>query len=97
MRRRRDSYLDARINQTALDLYRLGIAMLNDGVDPRSDAWIDVAFSLNRALRLPPWSEVVLDLEAYAIDPEKLESTNWRLPRQLHRQLAAAHRGRGAN
>jgi hypothetical protein len=90
MRRRRDSYLDSRINQTALDLYRLGIRMLNDGVDPRSDAWTDVAFSLNRALKLPPWSELVLDLEAYSIPAEKLESSNWRLSRQLHQQLAEA-------
>ena len=40
-----------------------------------------------------PWSEIVLDLSAYAIDPEKLVSDKWRLPRQLHRQLAAGHRG----
>ena len=33
-----------------------------------------------------PWSEIVLDLSAYAIDPEKLVSANWRLPRQLHRR-----------
>ena len=89
MRRRRDDYLDCRINQTAIDLYKLGCQMLRDGVDPRSDAWTDVAFSLNRALKLPPWSELVLDLAGYSIPPEKLESANWRLPRQLHRQLAA--------
>ena len=96
-RKRRDDFLDSRIGQTALDLYRLGLQMLRDGVDPRSDQWADVAFGLNRALKLPPWSELVLDLEAYAIDPAKLESNNWRLPRQLHRQLATAHRSSGAN
>jgi hypothetical protein len=74
----------------ALDLYRLGRDMLRDGVSPSSEEWTDVAFALNRALKLPPWSELVLDLEAYAVDPVKLESANWRLPRQLHRQLAAA-------
>ena len=88
--RRRGNSLDARISQRALDLYRLGCDMLRDGVDPSSGEWTDVAFTLNRELKLPPWSEIVLDLEAYAIDPTKLESTNWRLPRQLHRQLAAA-------
>jgi hypothetical protein len=78
-------FLDARIGQTALDLYRMGCSMLNRGVDPSSPEWIDLAYGLNRALKLPPWSELVLDLEAYDIDPAKLESANWRLPRQLHR------------
>jgi hypothetical protein len=87
--RRRDDFLDSRISQRAIDLFALGCTMLRDGVDPRSDEWADVAFALNRALKLPPWSELVLDLEAYAIDPVKLESTDWQLPRQLHRQLAA--------
>ena len=52
--------------------------MLRDGVDPSSPEWSDVAYGLNRELKLPPWSELVLDLEAFAVDPEKLESTNWR-------------------
>ena len=97
MRRRRNEYLDARITQTAIDLFVLGRNMLSDGVDPSSREWCEVAFSLNRALKLPPWAEVVLDLEAYDIAPAKLESSNWKLPRQLHRQLAAAHRVKGAN
>jgi hypothetical protein len=95
--RRRGDFLDARISQTAIDLFVLGRNMLHDGVDPASREWCEVAFALNRELKLPPWAEIVLDLEAYDIAPAKLESSNWKLPRQLHRQLAAAHRGRGAN
>jgi len=64
--------------------------MLRDGVPPSSYKWLDVAFALNRELKLPPWVELVLDLEAYAVTVAKLESDDWRLPRQLHRQLAAA-------
>lgn len=90
MRRRRENFLDSRISQTALDLVQFGCNMLHDGVDPSSSEWCDVAFGLNRSLKLPPWSELVLDLEAYDIAPAKLESADWRLPRELHRQLAAA-------
>jgi hypothetical protein len=97
MRKRRADYLDSRITDRSVELFQLGRRMLRDGIDPRSEAWIDTAFALNKELKLPPWAEMVLDLEAYRIPPEKLESANWRLPRQLHRQLAAAHRGRGAN
>jgi hypothetical protein len=89
-RKRRDDFYDARITRRALDLYKLGCAMLRDGVSPSSREWCEVAFALNRELKLKPWDETVLDLEAYDIDPAKLESGSWRLPRALHRQLAAA-------
>ena len=52
--RRRGDFLDARSSQRVLDLYKLGRGMLRDGVDPSSAERIDVAFGLNRALKLPP-------------------------------------------
>jgi hypothetical protein len=82
--RRRGDFLDARISQRALDLYKLGRGMLRDGVDPSSAERIDVAFGLNRALKLPPWNEVVVDLEAYAINPAKLESALPKRPSSRH-------------
>jgi hypothetical protein len=88
--KRRDDFLHSRINQTAIDLYRLGCKMLREGVPPSSEEWIDVAFGLNRALQFRPWDEILLDLEAYAIDPAKLESEKWRVQVELRRQLAAA-------
>jgi hypothetical protein len=45
-RKRRDDFYDARITQRALDLYKLGCAMLRDGVSPSSREWCEVAFAL---------------------------------------------------
>jgi hypothetical protein len=85
--KRRADFLDSRINQTAIDLYKLGCKMLREGVPPSSEEWIDVAFGLNRALKFPPWAEILLDLEAYDVNTER---GDWRVQIELRRQLAAA-------
>jgi hypothetical protein len=87
--KRRGDVLDSRINQTAIDLYKLGRKMLREGVSPSSEAFIDVAFGLNRALKLRPWDEILLDAVAYEIEPAKLETEKWRVQLELLRQLEA--------
>jgi hypothetical protein len=92
MRKRRNEFLDARVTHTARELFRLGCNMLLDGADPKGEEFTDVAFGLNKALKLPPWCEWVLYLEAFSVSlsPEQVESHKWKLPVALHRQLAAA-------
>ena len=90
-RQRRRDFLDSRVTQRAIDLFALGCAMLNDGVDSDSRDFWDVVFSLNKELGFKPWEcNYVLELEAYDVPPEKLETEPWRIPRQLHRQLVQA-------
>jgi hypothetical protein len=71
--RRRGDFLDARISQTAIDLFVLGRNMLHDGVDPASREWCEVAFALNRELKLPPWAEIV-----WILKPTTLPLPSWR-------------------
>lgn len=87
--RRRDDFLDSRITQTAVDLFKLACNMLNDGVDCESREFSDVAFALNRELKFRPWHRLLLELETYDIDPAELETEEWRVQRELHRQLVA--------
>ena len=80
--------IDSRITDQAITLFRLGCAMLEDGVDVDSREWWSVAFDLNRALGFKPWEcNLVLELEGYTVPPEKLESEAWRVQRLLHKQL----------
>lgn len=90
-RERRDDHIDSRITQVSRDLYKLGCKFLyEDGVSPKSHEFSDVAFALNKSLSLGPWCELVMDIEAFAIDPVELCSERWRVPLQLYRQLAEA-------
>ena len=62
--------------------------MLRQGFLPSSYEWCDVAHALNRELRMKPWDPVVLDLEAYDIDPATLNSESWRAARSLYIQMS---------
>jgi hypothetical protein len=86
--KRRDDFLDSRINETAIALYKRGCQLLREGVSPSSRAVIDCAYDLNYALQFRPWHEVLLDLEAYDIPPEELATEKWRVQVELRRQLA---------
>ena len=55
MRRKRHEHYDSRINQTAVDLFRLGRRQIAAGIAPNATEFIEVSRGLHRALGLRPW------------------------------------------
>jgi hypothetical protein len=90
-RRRRDDYLDSRVNQTALDLFRLGKTMLSQGFTDTSREFYEVSLGLHRALGLRPWQPEVFDFELFIMEPQSFPPhADFRLVEELHRRLVAA-------
>ena len=92
-RRRREDYLDSRISQRSIDLFRLGKAMLAEGFASNSTEFYEVSLGLHRALGLRPWQLEVFDFELYAVTPRYPPHAGFELVRELHRRLVAAAGG----
>jgi hypothetical protein len=90
-KRRRDDYLDARVNQTAVDLFRLGKKMLAEGFATNSVEFHEVCHGLDRALDLRPWMPSPFDFELYIMEPQRYPPhAAFQVVQQLHRRLVAA-------
>jgi hypothetical protein len=89
-RRRREDFYDSRITQRALDLFKLGRAMLAQGFAHDSRELNEVSLALHRELHLRPWQEFVFDFEVFTMTPPTPPDADWRLVQELHRRLVAA-------
>jgi hypothetical protein len=67
--KRRKGVSDSRVNQTAVDLFKLARRMLGQGFTTDSREFIEVSIGLHRALALRPWQIDVLDLRRSRIRP----------------------------
>jgi hypothetical protein len=93
-RRRRDDHLDNRINQTAVDLFRLARKMLKEGVADNSQEFLEVSRGIDRELQLRPWQPCVLDFELFIMKPSSFPPhAGFRVVEELHRRLVAAAGG----
>ena len=89
-RKRRDDFLDSKISQRSIDLYKLGKAMLAQSFLDDSREFYEVSLGLHRALDLRPWMLEVFDFELYAMTPRYPPHAGFELVRELHRRLVAA-------
>ena len=69
MRRKRDDYLDARIGQTAIDLFKLGRQKLGEGMRHDLAEFYEISRGLHRALGLRPWQLDVFDFDLFDLRP----------------------------
>jgi hypothetical protein len=89
-RKPRSNY-DSRLNQRALDLFRLGRQMLSRGVRHDSQEMNEVAVGIHRALALKPWQAFVLDIEMGDVKAESFPPhAEFALDQELHRRLVEA-------
>lgn len=89
--KRRNDISDARINQTAVDLFRLGRRMLRDGVASDSTEFYEVSRGLCRALGLKPWEVDPFDFELFVMEPTRFPPhAAFGVVQELHRRLVAA-------
>jgi hypothetical protein len=88
-RKRREDYLDSRISQRSIDLFRLGKAMLAEGFASNSTEFYEVSLGLHRALGLRPWQPDIFDFE-FIMTPPSPPNSDWQFVEELHRRLAAA-------
>jgi hypothetical protein len=91
MRRMHHEHYDSRINQTAIDSFKLARAMLAQGFRDDSREFYEVANGLHRALGLRPWQIDVLEFESYTMTPEGFPPhAGYDFVAELHRRLVAA-------
>ena len=92
MRRKNHEHYDSRINQTAVDLFRLGKKMLAQGVTDTSTEFYEVSRGLHRALVLRLWMPSPFDFELYAMmEPSRFPPhAAFGVVQELHRRLVAA-------
>jgi hypothetical protein len=90
-RKRRSNY-DGRFNQRSIDLFRLGRAMLQQGIAHDSQEMNEVAVGIHRALALRPWQECVLDFEIFTMEPpsDRAKAADFAMVQELHRRLVEA-------
>jgi hypothetical protein len=89
--KRRGDFSDSRVNQTAVDLFKLARRMLAQGFMTDSREFIEVSVGLHRALGLRPWQIDVLDFDLYKMKPESYPPhAGYDLVRELHDRLVAA-------
>jgi hypothetical protein len=89
--KRRNGVSDSRVNQTAVDLYKLARSMLAKGCRDDSREFYEVSIGLHRALGLRPWQIDVLDFDLYTMTPESFPShAGYDFVAELHRRLVAA-------
>ena len=79
-----------RINQTAIDLFRLGKEMLAQGFSDSSTEFYEVSLGLHRALGLKPWQLEIFDFELFTMQPTHPPHVGFELVHDLHRRLVAA-------
>ena len=90
-KRKRHDNLDSRLNQRALDLFKLGRAMLARGIAHDSQEINEVAVGIHRALGLRPWMAFVLDFEIFDMEAELFPPhAEFALVQELHRRLVEA-------
>jgi hypothetical protein len=90
-RRRRDDYLDARVTQRAIDLFKLGRSMLAQGYANDATEFYEVSRGLHRALNLRPWMPDVFDFEIFDMKAESYPPhADFALVQELHRRLVKA-------
>ena len=94
-RKRRDDFIDSKISQRSIDLYKLGKAMLAQGFRDDSREFYEVSLGLHRTLGLRPWQLEVFDFEIYTMTmtPPYPPHAGFELVRELHRRLVAAAGG----
>ena len=85
----RDRY-DSRLNQTAIDLFRLGRQHLAAGMRHDSREFVEISLGLHRALGLRPWQSEIFDFEIFAMTPRYPPHAAFDLVEELHRLLLAA-------
>jgi hypothetical protein len=90
MRSKHNERYDSRINQTALDLFRLGRKNLAEGMRHDSKEFVQISLGLHRALGLRPWQLEVFDFELFAMTPRYPPHAAFHLVEELHRLLLAA-------
>lgn len=91
MRSKHGDRVDGRLNQTAINSFKLARAMLAQGLRPDSREFYEVANGLHRALGLRPWQVDVLDFEMYTMTPERFPAhAGYDLVSELHRRLVEA-------
>jgi hypothetical protein len=89
--KRRNGVSDSRVNQTAVDLFKLARRMLGQGFTTDSREFIEVSIGLHRALGLRPWQIDVLDFDLYTVTPESFPPhAGYDLVAELHRRLVEA-------
>ena len=90
-KRKRHDNLDSRVNQRALDLFKLGRAMLARGIAHDSQEINEVPVGIHRALGLRPWMAFVLDFEILDMEAELFPPhAEFALVQELHRRLVEA-------
>jgi hypothetical protein len=89
MRSKHNERYDSRINQTALDLFRLGRKNLAEGMRHDSKEFVQISLGLHRALGLRPWQLEVLDFEVFDMTRPYPPIAAFELVEELHRRLAA--------
>ena len=82
--------LDSRVTQTAVDLFKLGRAMLAQGFADNSREFYEVSLGLHRALGLKPWQLEIFDFELFDMQPTHPPHVGFELVHDLHRRLMAA-------
>ena len=95
-RKRRDDFIDNKISQRSIDLYKLGKAMLAQGFrGTTSREFYEVSLGLHRALSLRPWQLEVFDFEIYTMTttPPYPPHAGFISFDELHRRLVAVAGG----
>jgi hypothetical protein len=91
MLKRRNEFLDSRVNQTAVDLFRLARKMLGEGFATNSVELLETSRGIDRALDLRPWMPGLLDFETSIMEPASYPPhANFGVVAELHRRLVAA-------
>jgi hypothetical protein len=90
-RKRRDDFLDARISEESVILFRQGKEMLADGIPPNALAFQKICRDLHRALGLRPWMPEVFDFELYILKAASYPPhADFHLVEELHARLEEA-------